>query len=125
MKISIKNIKKSKSYYDFTDERFFTANPVYSEESIFFWPCSAWSEEDDTKHRTKDGLSKREQMDNLRNKWTHLEIKNQPTTTPECKQRYKINKGLSSVFNLSEISGYYEDIPCKMEARLHRQPKQY
>ena len=49
----------------------------------------------------------------------------QPTIPPECKQRYEINKGLSSVFNLSEISGYYEDIPCKMEARLHRQPKQY
>ena len=43
--------------------------------------------------------------------------------TPECKLSYLINIGLSSAFNLSEISGYYEDISVQDGSMIAQGPQ--
>ena len=43
--------------------------------------------------------------------------------TPECKLSYLINIGLSSAFNLSEISGYYEDISVQDGSTIAQGPQ--
>ena len=72
------------------------------------------------KRRIQEG--KKTDCKNEEGKKTDYQTSKESTSShyPESKQRCITNNELSSVFNLSEISANYENILCKMLARLHR-----